>query len=46
MELSGTATILMRLLTFWLRFFIGFAGQQWIGLKAFATTKESETESS
>jgi uncharacterized protein (TIRG00374 family) len=37
-EISATATILMRLLTLWLRFFIGFAAQQWIGIKALATT--------
>jgi uncharacterized protein (TIRG00374 family) len=33
-EISATATILMRLLTLWLRFFIGFGAQQWLGLKA------------
>ena len=36
-EISATATILMRLLTLWLRFFIGFAAQQWIGIKAITT---------
>jgi uncharacterized protein (TIRG00374 family) len=33
-EISATATILSRLLTLWFRFFIGFAAQQWIGIKA------------
>lgn len=36
-EISATATILMRLLTLWLRFFIGFAAQQIIGVKAVTT---------
>jgi uncharacterized protein (TIRG00374 family) len=30
---AATATILSRLLTLWLRFFIGFAAQQWLTLK-------------
>ena len=30
----ATATILIRILTVWLRFFIGFAVQQWLGIKA------------
>jgi len=30
---SATVTILTRLLTLWLRFFIGFGAQQWLGLK-------------
>ncbi len=33
-QVSATATILSRLLTLWLRFFIGFGAQQWIGIKA------------
>jgi uncharacterized protein (TIRG00374 family) len=37
-EISFTATILMRLLTLWLKFFIGFAAQQWIGIKAIIVT--------
>lgn len=37
-EISATATILMRLLTLWMRFFIGFAAQQWIGIKAITTS--------
>jgi uncharacterized protein (TIRG00374 family) len=32
-ELSATATILTRLITLWLRFFVGFIAQQWIELK-------------
>lgn len=39
---SETATILMRLLTLWLRFFIGFGVQQWIGVKAIITGSDSE----
>ncbi len=31
--IAATATILSRLLTLWLRFFIGFAAQQWLTLK-------------
>lgn len=32
--IAATATILMRLLTLWLRFFAGFAAQQLMGMKA------------
>jgi uncharacterized protein (TIRG00374 family) len=42
---SETATILMRLLTLWLRFFIGFGVQQWIGVKAIITDSDTETGS-
>jgi uncharacterized protein (TIRG00374 family) len=31
--ISATATILTRLLTLWLRFFVGFISQQWLELK-------------
>ena len=31
--ISATATILTRLLTLWLRFFVGFLAQQWLELK-------------
>ncbi|UCF45445.1 MAG: flippase-like domain-containing protein [Candidatus Bathyarchaeota archaeon] len=31
--ISATATILIRLITLWLRFFIGFVAQQWLELK-------------
>jgi hypothetical protein len=34
---GATATILMRILTLWLRFFIGFAAEQWMGIKAITT---------
>jgi uncharacterized protein (TIRG00374 family) len=44
-EISATATILMRLLTLWLRFFIGFGAQQWIGMKALITTRSSGADS-
>jgi len=43
--ISATATILMRLLTFWLRFFIGFGAQQWIGAKAVITRQDTEAGS-
>ncbi len=33
-QVSATATILMRLLTLWVRFFIGFGAQQWLGIEA------------
>jgi uncharacterized protein (TIRG00374 family) len=35
--LSATVTILTRLLTLWMRFFIGFGAQQWLGLKDIIT---------
>jgi len=41
--ISATATILMRLLTLWLRFFIGFGAQQWIGAKAVIARQNSKT---
>jgi uncharacterized protein (TIRG00374 family) len=41
--IAATATILMRLLTLWLRFFIGFGAQQWIGVKAVTTRQDTET---
>jgi len=34
LNIAATATILNRLLTLWLRFFIGFGVQQWLGIKA------------
>lgn len=33
--LAATSTILTRIITLWLRFFIGFAAQQWLELKRF-----------
>jgi len=35
--ISATATILTRLITLWLRFFIGFIAQQWLELKPVLT---------
>jgi hypothetical protein len=49
-QTSATVTILMRILTLWFRFFIGFAAQQWLGIKAITATNKnnrmvlSETE--
>jgi uncharacterized protein (TIRG00374 family) len=43
-EISFTATILMRLLTLWLRFFLGFAAQQWIGIKTITTSTNHGAE--
>jgi uncharacterized protein (TIRG00374 family) len=39
--ISATATILTRLITLWLRFFIGFAAQQWLELKTVTPTTNS-----
>jgi uncharacterized protein (TIRG00374 family) len=36
--ICATSTILSRLITLWLRFFIGFAAQQWIELKPIVTS--------
>ena len=33
-EISVSATVLTRILTFWLRFFLGFFAQQWLEAKA------------
>lgn len=41
--ISATVTILTRLLTLWLRFFIGFGAQQWLGLKHIITREKKET---
>ena len=43
-EISFTATILIRLPTFWLRFFVGFAAEQWLGIKALITRTKGQTE--
>lgn len=40
MNVSATSTILNRLLTVWLRFFVGFGVQQWIEIKAVKTSLE------
>jgi hypothetical protein len=39
---SATVTILTRLLTLWLRFFIGFGAQQLLGLRDIITRKEKD----
>jgi uncharacterized protein (TIRG00374 family) len=36
-EIAASVTILIRILTLWLRFFIGFGAQQWLGIKAMST---------
>ncbi|MCK4424792.1 flippase-like domain-containing protein [Candidatus Bathyarchaeota archaeon] len=36
-SMAATATILTRIITVWLRFFIGFAVHQWLGIKAITT---------
>jgi len=33
LDIAATVTILTRILTLWLRFFVGFAVQQWLGIK-------------
>ncbi|MGD6850852.1 MAG: lysylphosphatidylglycerol synthase transmembrane domain-containing protein [Candidatus Bathyarchaeia archaeon] len=41
--LSATATILIRIITLWMRFFIGFGSQQYLELKpSFASTADTE----
>ena len=43
--ISATATILTRLITLWLRFFVGFIAQQWLELKpVFAPAKDIPVE--
>jgi uncharacterized protein (TIRG00374 family) len=43
--ISATATILTRLITLWLRFFVGFIAQQWLELKpVFAQAKDIPVE--
>jgi uncharacterized protein (TIRG00374 family) len=39
--ISATATILTRLITLWLRFFIGFIAQQWLELKTVVAATNS-----
>jgi len=44
-KISATATILTRILTLWLKFFIGFTVQQWLEIKAITVTNTgSKTE--
>jgi uncharacterized protein (TIRG00374 family) len=42
-EISATATILIRIVTLWLRFFIGFMAQQWLELKTVITNSDKAT---
>jgi uncharacterized protein (TIRG00374 family) len=42
LDISATATILTRILTVWLRFFIGFIVQQALEIKAITTMKLGE----
>ena len=43
---SAVATILIRFLTLWLRFIIGFAAQQWVELKPQKPPQETTTTQS
>jgi uncharacterized protein (TIRG00374 family) len=45
-QIAATVTVLTRILTLWLRFFIGFVSQQWLEYKAIKipTTKLEEQE--
>ncbi len=47
-EIGATATILTRIVTFWLKFFIGFAAQQWLEMRnigaSMNTIEEAETK--
>lgn len=40
---AATVTILTRLLTLWLRFFIGFGAMQWLGIKGIVTRVDGKT---
>jgi uncharacterized protein (TIRG00374 family) len=42
-DISATVTILSRIITLWLRFFIGFVAQQWIELKPIVTSSSTAT---
>lgn len=42
-EIAATATILSRLITLWLRFFIGFIAQQWLTLKPILNPAANKT---
>jgi uncharacterized protein (TIRG00374 family) len=42
--IAVTATVLSRLLTLWLRFFIGFGAQQWLGIKAIVSSSEERNQ--
>jgi uncharacterized protein (TIRG00374 family) len=38
-SIAATGTVLNRILTLWLRFFVGFASQQWLEFRAIAESK-------
>ena len=40
-QTSATVTILVRILTLWFRFIIGFAAQQWLGIKGITATNKN-----
>lgn len=40
-DIGGAATILTRILTVWLRLFIGFAATQWVGIKTLTGSSSS-----
>ncbi len=40
-DIAATSTILNRILTVWLRFFLGFATQQWLEIKMITKTSEN-----
>ncbi|HVP92475.1 MAG TPA: lysylphosphatidylglycerol synthase transmembrane domain-containing protein [Acidobacteriota bacterium] len=43
-DIAASVTILIRILTLWLRFFIGFGAQQWLGIKAMSTLGSNNRE--
>jgi len=43
LQIAATATLLMRLLTLWARFFIGFGAQQWLGIREMTTSSGAKT---
>jgi uncharacterized protein (TIRG00374 family) len=45
-QISATGTIMMRLLTLWLRFFVGFGAQQWLGIKDITASLGSQPDTS
>ena len=40
-QTSATVTILMRILTLWFRFSLGFVAQQWLGIKGITATNKN-----
>jgi uncharacterized protein (TIRG00374 family) len=43
-KISATVTILNRILTLWLRFFVGFAVQEWLEIKAIRVFNQNASE--